>query len=608
MEGYYSLAGTFGELRTDHFHGGIDIKTKRRIGVPIRAVADGYVYRVKTRTYGFGKAAYLKHKDGTFTAYAHLSRLSDTLESYLYQHQREAERFHQDLYPEANRFPVKQGEVFAYSGNSGSSYGPLLHFEWRDSLDRPMNAMLPFLDNIQDKTAPILQHIALEPFDTDSRVMGLYERKAWAVSGSAGAYTLADTLYIEGKVGLSYRAFDRLDAANNKCGINRVRLLVDGELHFEQDMSRFSFDDTRHINVHMDYSEWKRSGRRFVRAFVEPGNRLEMYPATKARGILHFPDAKAHHIRLELEDAHGNVTRLPFWIKQKTVSPPKVGTTSDFDVLVHRGGLYVQTTKTDAKLALRSPSGIRDLSPAIVCEDGSKSYIVPIVEHDKPEMIWDEKGGWRWLGHFREEILPHRHRIITLRELSLFFPMGSLFQPHVIEVESLQAPPGAYSAAYAVGDPAVPVRSSYTLSFSPLEGMKGLVVATKNKKGEWTFAGNQVLEDGRIAAEVEHFGQFALMQDLEAPALEPINFTPAAKLNAGATSLRIRAQDSFSGIDDYGAKAWLDGEWALIWYDFKREQFVHTFRKKLKPGKHTFKIRVADGAGNVQEKLWEFEM
>lgn len=608
MEGYYSLAGTFGELRTDHFHGGIDIKTRRRIGVPIRAVADGYVYRVKTRTYGFGKAAYLKHEDGTFTAYAHLSRFSDKLESYLYQHQREDERFHQDLYPEAGRFPVKQGEVFAYSGNSGSSYGPHLHFEWRDSLERPMNAMLPFLKDIKDNTAPLLQHIALEPFDKESRVMGEFERKEWIANGSSGTYSISDTIFIEGKAGLSYRAFDRLDAAPNKCGINKVRLFVDYELLFEQDMSRFSFDDTRHINVHMDYSEWKRSGRRFVRAYVEPGNRLDMYPATKERGVLQFTDDSPHLVRLELEDAHGNITRLPFWMKQKNVKPSAPRSSRDYDVSIRRGAVHVRVKKPEARIAVRSASGITNPEPLISYADGSRSFIIPFSEKDMPDMIWDENGDWRWQGHFRAEIMPHRHRSLDVQEARLFFPMGSLFQPYILPVESQPAQAGAYSATYAVGNPAVPVRSTYTISFPPVEGLKGLVVAYENKKGKWGFAGNTVLQDGRIAAEVEDFGRFTLMQDLEAPTLEPRNLPSEGKLRAGTTSIRIRARDNFSGIDDYGAKAWLDGAWVLVWFDFKRDQFVHEFKEKLEPGKHEFKIRVADGAGNIQEKVWEFEV
>ena len=607
MEGYYALAGTFGELRTDHFHGGIDIKTNRRIGVPIRAVADGYVYRVKTRTYGFGKAAYLRHNDGTFTAYAHLSRFSDELESYLFQHQQEDERFHQDLYPETDRFPVKQGDIFAYSGNSGSSYGPHLHFEWRDSLDQPMNAMLPFLGNIQDKTLPLLQHIALEPYNENSRVMGTFERKEWVTLGDAGKYRIEeDTIYVEGKVGLSYRAFDRLDAAPNKCGINRVRLYVDDELHFEQDMSRFSFDDTRHINVHMDYAEWRRSGQRFVRAFIEPGNRLEMYPATKSEGILQFSNNRSHQVRLELEDAHGNITTLPFWVRNKVVRSASPGIRQDFDMEIKRGILHLRSAKADAKLAMRSNAGIKSLEPQIRYMDGSKAWIISLSEQDAPSLIWDENGDWRWQGHFRAEIMPHRHRTVDVQDARLFFPMGSLFQPYMLPVESQPAMPGAYTATYAVGDPAIPVRSTYTISFAPLEGLKGLVVARESRRGQWEFAGNTRLQDGRIAAEVEDFGRFALMQDTEAPELSPYNFSNGGKLKTGTTALRISARDGFSDIDDYSAKAWLDGEWALIWYDFKRGRFVHEFREKLSPGKHTFKIRVADGAGNVREEIWEF--
>ena len=136
------LSGNFGELRSNHFHSGLDIKTQQREGLPVYAPADGYVKRIKVSHYGYGKALYLQHPNGYSSVYAHLQSYAGPIQQYVKEHQYNKESFEIELFPESDVLPVKKGQIIAYSGNSGSSGGPHLHFEIRDGASRPMNPML----------------------------------------------------------------------------------------------------------------------------------------------------------------------------------------------------------------------------------------------------------------------------------------------------------------------------------------------------------------------------------------------------------------------------------------------------------------------------------
>ena len=138
------LAANFGEIRSDHFHSGIDIKTLSRSGEIIRSAADGYVSRIVVSPVGFGKALYINHPNGYTTVYGHLSKFTPEIESWVKTRQYSSRSFDQNLFPEESRFPVSKGDLIGYSGNTGSSTGPHLHFEVRDSRNQHPNDPLLF--------------------------------------------------------------------------------------------------------------------------------------------------------------------------------------------------------------------------------------------------------------------------------------------------------------------------------------------------------------------------------------------------------------------------------------------------------------------------------
>src|SRR5690606_3165594 len=170
------LSGTFGELRSNHFHSGLDIKTQQREGLNILASATGYVSRINVATYGYGKALYIQHPNGYTTVYGHLQKFSPEIEAYIKKQQYAKESYEVEIYPEAGVLPVNQGDLVAFSGNTGGSGGPHLHFEIRDGSQRPMNPKL-FGISVKDTQPPTITSLYAYPLGEEAHINGSANRQ-----------------------------------------------------------------------------------------------------------------------------------------------------------------------------------------------------------------------------------------------------------------------------------------------------------------------------------------------------------------------------------------------------------------------------------------------
>ena len=135
------LSGTFAELRSNHFHSGLDIKTQQQSGLKVMAAASGFVSRIKVSHFGYGKALYITHPNGYTTVYAHLQNFNPEIDAYIKHRQYKNESYEIELFPKAGELLVNNGDIVAYSGNTGGSGGPHLHFEIRNKQEHPMNPM-----------------------------------------------------------------------------------------------------------------------------------------------------------------------------------------------------------------------------------------------------------------------------------------------------------------------------------------------------------------------------------------------------------------------------------------------------------------------------------
>ncbi|MDZ7743973.1 MAG: M23 family metallopeptidase [Bacteroidota bacterium] len=308
------LSGTFGELRGQHFHSGIDIKTNGKKGIPIIAIADGYVTRIKVSPGGFGKALYIAHPNGYSSVYAHLQSFMPGIQEYVIKNQYELESFPVNLFPDQKMFKVKQGDTIALSGNSGSSLGPHLHFEIRETeREVPVNPLF-FNFEIKDYVRPRIKAIQIYPYDHFSRLDGRKESIKLRVAGWGEKHRLEKEklISVSGNVYFGIETDDQLNDMPNRNGVYSVELFVDSSLVYSTRMDKFSFYETRYINSLIDYAEYTTNKDRFQKSLIEPNNKLSVYKNVNNNGVITFNDSSLHRIEYIVRDAYGNVSRLEF--------------------------------------------------------------------------------------------------------------------------------------------------------------------------------------------------------------------------------------------------------------------------------------------------------
>ncbi|MDR2139633.1 MAG: M23 family metallopeptidase [Tannerella sp.] len=303
-----SLSGNFGELRANHFHSGIDFKTQGKEGKSVHAVRDGHVFRIAVSPRGYGNVIYLAHpQDGLMTVYAHLQRFSGTVAARVKERQYELERFAVDLTLEAGELPVKRGDIIGFSGNSGSSGGPHLHFEVRDlQTDEPLDPLPFYKKRIKDTRPPEIRAVMAHPAEGRGVVNRSSRKQQWtAVVRRNGTTGLNERIEAWGKIGFSIQANDRMDGTTNIYGVREMSLSVDGEEIFHSLVDRFSFDETRCLNAWVDYETWREKRVFFVKTFLEPGNCLR-FVTGRHRGLLTVDEPRVYHLVFRLTDAFGN--------------------------------------------------------------------------------------------------------------------------------------------------------------------------------------------------------------------------------------------------------------------------------------------------------------
>ena len=319
------LAGNFGELRAGHFHAGIDIKTYGSIGQPIYSVADGYVSRINISSGGYGNALYITHTNGLTTVYGHLDRFTERIANYTLKQQYKKRSFEIDMYLTPGQLPVSKDELIAYSGNTGYSGGPHLHFEVRTSSDQvPQNVLLYGFD-IKDTIPPQLKQIFIyQKSDTNSNVT--LTKKAYALKpGKTDTYQVKypSPIPIPSTFAIGIEGYDYLNQSLNRCGIYSFDLRLDNQPVFAFQIDEVPFSITRDINSHMDYAEKKVNKISVHKLFREPQNRLNLYTHNEAKGVINIHDSLEHKITITAKDIYGNTSMLEFQVQRngKSTAP-----------------------------------------------------------------------------------------------------------------------------------------------------------------------------------------------------------------------------------------------------------------------------------------------
>jgi hypothetical protein len=310
-----AIAANFGELRPNHYHMGLDCKTDKKQNMPILAAAGGYIARIKIEPYGFGRAIYVNHPNGLTTLYAHLNDFYPALDAYIKKEQYRLKSWRGIFDIPAGMLPVEKGQFIAYSGNTGGSLGPHLHFEIRDTKsDKVLNPLL-FGFAIPDNVPPDVLRLAV--YD---RCISVYEQspKFYTLKKVNGAYTISPALIVANtdKLSFAITAFDRSTGSSNQNGIYEASL-YDNEVPIAGfQLDSIGYDQTRYLNAHIDY-KLRNSGGPFVQHLSRlPGYTNSPYKEVNGDGVINIDDDSVHRIKIEVKDANGNTSLLQFAVQR----------------------------------------------------------------------------------------------------------------------------------------------------------------------------------------------------------------------------------------------------------------------------------------------------
>ena len=533
VAGLYS--SNFGEMRTNHFHSGIDIKTNGVEGKPVVATADGYISRIFQSPSGYGLALYVNHPNGTMTVYGHLQRFRSDIARYVYKERHRQKKHRVDLYLSAETFPVKQGDTIALSGNSGSSGGPHLHYEIRDLKNqKTLNIFAAGVIMPKDDIAPLIQKLHYVEVDSIGGVPRHSRITSYDLQHDGTLYTPVQTTPIKvGRKGyFIVEVSDRKNDTQNRYGVYHLEASVDGKTFYEYRNDGFTFDITRYCNSVAYYPLQRSSRNEVFRLAKEQGCIDRLYSKIVNRGVITTTEGERRTITITATDDCINTSTLEFEIIGKPDNE-----------CFHSTGI----TSTNIAYYNKQFNAIfEDVSVTIPSGALYESKEVEISRYTQPVK-------------------------------------SSATRPQLSE-------------AYVVGSKNIPLHKAMTLSFvAPATDVaaRQVVIASVNNKQEMVYAGGKN-QDGKVTLKTSSFGTYCLTCDTTAPTITP-KFTDGADLSSNK-SVAFALKDDFTGVSSYSIT--IDGRWVAIDYA-RGVAAVSLVDEKIEGGtKHDITITVSDGCGN----------
>ncbi len=585
-----SLAGTMGELRSTHFHAGIDVRTNNMTGVPIRATQSGYVSKVSVSSYGYGKAIFITHPDGNTSVYGHLDAFRGPVADYVKNEHYKRKSFDLDLTFEPNQFTVKQGDTIALSGNTGGSNGAHLHFEIRDQHNHALNPLSFGFTEIEDNVAPIAQKIALKTMDIYSRINDQFGRFEFSLIKNGNSYTLPFPILASGKIGIELLAHDKLDKSQFRCGINLIEAFVEGEKFFTQKIEKINFEESRSIQVVMDYEALKQKGYRYNKLYVDDGNPLPYYATTNDHGIIKVRD-KELSISIKMIDLNGNESVASFKLRPSPVvdqllNLPTLSKPVTHDII---DNTLVITSRpgNDKQCKFFSKNEVKEKSPAYQ----SPQQLVYLFDLQKELPDSAQTPGGTLSFNFKAKVPSRTEYTYYSDPVDIEFTKESLYDTLFLSIKQKE---DSLRKRIAIGNTMVPLFQPIQITLkkmalNPSDKQTGLY---RSESGRLNYI-NADISSSQVKFSTRDFGEFVLLKDATPPTISRIRCTPLMA--------QFRIRDNLSGISYF--EATVDGEWLLMHYDYKTGILYSEKLDRTKPLKGDFVLKVVDNAGN--EKVFK---
>jgi hypothetical protein len=650
-----TLAANFGELRPNHYHMGLDIRTQHRENLPVFAAADGYVARVEIEPAGFGQAIYIRHPNGYTTVYGHLNQFFPALAAYISEQQYKRESWQVDLELPATLFPVKKGDLIAYSGNTGGSQGPHLHFEIRRTAGDVNQNPLLFGLPVPDNTSPAFVRLAW--YD---RNQGIYEqsphilpvRRATGNKGSArlsassgrppapsapsarppapsaplslsktedDRATVAWTILSSSitvptsRISFAISAFDTQSGSVNPNGIFEAALYKDGQAVIGFRMNNISYDNTRNLNAHIDYRTRATGGPFLQHLSLLPGYPPPTIYASPAgrpsNGVIDLSDGQTHVIRIVIKDTYGNASALSFGVRYQPSPAAGLASVAPGPPPASAG---VPSVSSSAAIAPGGqPPVAAGLSPVSA---GKKFYpgMVDGVETEDCAFYLGEKSlydsvtiatsvaGYPGSGLSLPGAVSAAH-VVGAAWIPLLQPVLVRLRPgRPVLTDSGGAPAGGTAPPGGPASAGASAIWSARKGGAALSGTAGIVMVR--------FQGGQKdvqvpeWQNGWASARFREFGNFQLVLDTIAPVVTPLGALNEADLSK-ATRIAFSIKDDLGGLRNFRAE--LDGAWICFTND-KGLAYIYKFDGHCPPGRHNLRVSVEDVAGNRTVKEYHF--
>ena len=582
-----TLAGTMGELRSTHFHTGIDIRTGGQQGLAVRAAADGFISRIKVSGGGYGNTVYVLHPNGKTTVYAHLKSFRADIEKYVKAAQYKKESFEVNIFPKVNQFAVTKGDILALSGNSGSSGGPHLHFDIRDKNQNLLNPLKYGFDEVIDTRTPYAKSLAITTFDKNARVEGEFGRSEFKIIPQGNDFVLQDTINAIGILGLELYAWDRMNGTRFKTGITEIKLSIDKKETFGQAINTWSFSKARSFYQHINYKSLMTSGKRYHKLYVDNGNTLNFYEPIPERGQFLIEPGKYYHGQISMTDSYGNTSNVYFVIYGNE-SGNKNGSAAFSQSIV----------SNTLKIVGDSTSG----QTAIVAVKDELTMLESVYSDKQgyPVFLWDlTKSIPDAIGLADTTIYPklvsmvpprHEYKVFNSRA-DIVFNKNSLFDTLMFSLD-YQVDTSSNLEKIFIGNPDVPIKGSVIAILKPEANSyntEHTAVYQVLGKNNFAFTGGKWKEN-QIEFRLRSFGVYAIIEDTIPPSVKP--------LIINNSRLVFTIDDKLSGIKDI--KASIDGKWLLIAKDPKKKQYWAEKQFPDDSYSGDFQLEVTDNANNTK--------
>ncbi len=571
-----AIAGSYGELRPNHFHAGLDFKTDQTIGHPVYSFADGFVRRAVIYAYGYGYCLYVEHPGmGLTSVYGHLDTFSDKVWRKFRERQVQEQLNNADITFAPDELPVTRGEVIALSGNTGSSGGPHVHFELRniptDDNDIFYDPQMYFLRELVDTQAPRISHLYLYPQQGEGVANGSTKRQVTQVTGICASQggqggKLAKEMTAWGRIGIGLKAYDYMNGQSNKYGLKELRLYLEVPYaadeekgaprynliyRFRQDAFRYT--ETRYTNSLTDYEAFVTDKSMIMKSFIEPGNLLQQVDATLGDGIVEINEERPYHFVYEMEDAHGNLTSLDFnvrGVRQEIPAAPQP----------HKGDLYVESLKP----LLVDTAGLK------LCLPSGTTYVNQYLHF----AITDNATGTRKVSR---KVKNKKGKMVTVEQ-----------------TETYQIP--CVSRVYEVGSTVVPMHSYGEISIEVPDTLANTdQLYLTNLDGSGAVADSRYVKGGighnaAMSGRIREGGRYAVRRDDKAPTLRIVK--------EGYKQMQISVGDEGSGLSRF--RVMIDGQFVPFNMDNRGRYFGEPANYGIKPNRtHQIEITAWDQCGNV---------